>query len=111
MTLPNAPRQRQRVQPAATTVVQHTHKGEVVDEKVKNEGIAKRPKDGCGRVGVGGSVTHNMGDFNSVKVSVWAELPADEPGVTGLDGVYPVLSDWVDGKINAELDKALPEEK
>jgi hypothetical protein len=56
-----------------------------------------------GRVRVGGSVTRNMGDYNSVRVEVVFELPC-LPELSEANRVYEIASKFVDGKIKKELD-------
>ena len=54
------------------------------------------------RVRVGGSITKNMGDFNSVRVEVVAEMPCLS-FVEDIDKLYRNISRWVDQKLNREL--------
>jgi len=61
-----------------------------------------------GRVRVGGSVTRNMGDYNSVRVEVSFELPC-LPELSEANRVYAITSKFVDGKIKKELDIAANE--
>lgn len=58
-----------------------------------------------GRVGVTGSITRNLGDFNSVRVEVSLQLPC-LPEVSEAERVYNIASEFVDNKIQSELDTA-----
>lgn len=55
-----------------------------------------------GRVRVEGSVTRNMGDYNSVRVSVAVEMPC-YPTEAEVDACYAWCSTKVDAKIADEL--------
>lgn len=55
-----------------------------------------------GRVRVEGSVTRNMGDFNSVRVAVAIEMPC-YPVEAEVDACYAWCSTKVDAKIAEEL--------
>ena len=58
-----------------------------------------------GRINVRGSITRNLGDFNSVRVEVGLELPC-LPELSEVDRVYNIASNFVEEKIKAELDNA-----
>lgn len=58
------------------------------------------------RVRVGGSVTRNLGDFNSVRVEVSVELPC-QPTEADIDNASSYASHLVDGYIARELAIAL----
>ena len=58
---------------------------------------------------VEGSVTRNMGNFNSVRVAVMLELPC-YPVQSEIDRCYAYASQQVDEKIRSELQLAVPPE-
>ena len=58
-----------------------------------------------GRINVRGSITRNLGDFNSVRVEVGLELPC-LPELSEVDRVYDIASSFVEDKIKQELDNA-----
>lgn len=57
------------------------------------------------RIRVHGSITRNMGDFNSVRVEVMLELPL-LPEMSEVDRVYGIASGWVDARMAQELERA-----
>lgn len=57
-------------------------------------------------VRVSASTTKNLGDFNSVKVSVDVSLPCYPEG-TEIDRAYDICSAWVNQKIQDEVEYAL----
>lgn len=57
-------------------------------------------------VRVSASTTRNMGDFNSVKVSVDVSLPCYPEG-SEIDRAYDICSAWVNQKIQDELEYAV----
>lgn len=59
-----------------------------------------------GYVRVEGSVTQNMGNFNSVRVSVAVEMPC-QPTEDGVDRIYAWCSAKVDACIETELERAV----
>lgn len=62
------------------------------------------------RVRVEGSVTQNMGDFNSIRVAVCIERPCENTD-EAIEKCYETVSEQVDGFVNQELDLATqPEE-
>ncbi len=54
------------------------------------------------KVRVEGGITRNMGDYNSVRVSVVVEMPC-LPEITEIERCYQITSDLVDEMINREL--------
>jgi len=58
------------------------------------------------RVRVHGSVTRNMGDFNSVRVEVMLELPA-LPEISEIDRAHNIASEWVAARLELELSEAV----
>lgn len=57
------------------------------------------------RVGVSGSGTVNMGDFNSVQAKVWIELPC-APDPVSIQEAYDEASAYVERWVQRELDAA-----
>jgi hypothetical protein len=76
----------------------------VVEEKneelqhTKTE-ISKTP---LSRIKVGGSVTKNMGNYNSIKIEVMLELPCKSTKES-LQKAYVYASEWVSDKIEEEI--------
>jgi hypothetical protein len=54
------------------------------------------------KVRVEGGITRNMGDYNSVRVSIVIEMPC-LPEITEIERCYQITSDMVDEMINREL--------
>lgn len=57
-------------------------------------------------VKVNGSVTRNMGDYNSVRVEVAVDFPV-LPVMSEVERVYGILAQWVEGRLQNELDGAV----
>ncbi len=51
---------------------------------------------------VEGSVTRNMGDFNSIRIAVMVEMPC-YPNAADVDDCYDWCSELVDNKLQREL--------
>ncbi len=105
-------RTRQRTRKDGTLSVRRAHydAAKLIDETETIEKVDV-PFFGdveVGRVRVGGSVTRNMGDYNSVRVEVSFELPC-LPELSEANRVYDIASKFVDGKIKKELDCAVNE--
>lgn len=60
-------------------------------------------------VGVTIGLTKNLGDYNSIKVSVSLHMPCP-PTPEGIEDIYAVVLEWVDGKITA-IDNELNSKK
>lgn len=58
------------------------------------------------RVRVTGSITRNLGDYNSARVEVMVEIPC-YPEKSEIDRAYAFASEVVDQYIPVELDKAI----
>jgi hypothetical protein len=58
------------------------------------------------RLKVHGSITRNLGNFNSVRVECGLELPS-LPEMSEIDRVYGICSKFVEDKIEAELNNAM----
>jgi hypothetical protein len=58
-----------------------------------------------GKVNIRGSVTKNLGNFNSIRVEVGLELPV-LPELSEVDRVYEISSKFVENKLKQELDNA-----
>ena len=61
-----------------------------------------------GSVAVEGGITRNMGDFNSVRVSVNLTLPC-LPEMSEVERAYDTATRFVSGKVQEELDIAIRE--
>lgn len=84
--------------------------GELSEEKELQETVPC-PTFGnveVGRISVRGSITKNLGDFNSVRVECGLELPC-LPELSEVDRVYSIASNFVEEKIQQELDSASTE--
>ena len=109
---PPPTRTRQRTRKDGTLSVKRAHydAAKLIDETETIEKVDV-PFFGdveVGRVRVGGSVTRNMGDYNSVRVEVSFELPC-LPELSEANRVYDIASKFVDSKIKKELDCATNE--
>lgn len=58
----------------------------------------------CAVLTVGGKITKNMGEFESISVNVSLSMPCDPQSV---DQCYESTSEWVDRRLLEELDKAV----
>lgn len=56
------------------------------------------------KVGFSGTRTINLGNFNSVKVAVWIEMPCY---VEEINTIYPQVKQFVEAKLQAEVDEIL----
>lgn len=79
----------------ASVTVEKAHRGKVYDTEYKSTEAHKEPADLRGRVRIGGGVTINMGDFESVRVHVELEL-ACENTVDGLRSTHELVSPLLD---------------
>lgn len=86
-----------------TVLVKRTVYGETTEteQKVRVPIFATQPA----RVRVLGSVTRNLGNYNSAKVEVMIDLPC-YPEATEIDRTYNYISGLLDKYIPQELDKA-----
>ena len=103
-------RTRQRSTGAQSTDVTHRKDGQETALKedakaVVVEGVHPTPA----YVRVTGGATHNMGNYESVRVSVSVEMPCD-PNEDAVRNTYQQLSQWVDSMIQQETDLALGEQ-
>lgn len=104
------PRRRRPVREVEPDLhVERRESGKVVDEKKRTPRQVQEADrdrvDAFARVRVGGSVTQNMGDFNSVRVSVEVELPC-KPTTMDIEETYGLLSEKVDEFLERELELA-----
>jgi hypothetical protein len=109
MARPVRQRRLVRGEPVVGTVrTTHKRRGEVVadNQTDRAEGRKRMVPEVYGRVGVRGSSTVNMGDFNSVQVSVYVELPS-APGDEAMRKTYRRASDLVEEWIQEQLDAAI----
>lgn len=90
--------------PEATILVSRTAYGNEAQEKetIRVPAFHTTPA----RVRVVGSVTRNLGDYNSARVEVMVEIPC-YPEATDIDRAYAYASSLIDRYIPQELDKAL----
>ena len=79
----------------AAVTVERAHRGKVYSTERKSHEDSRAPADLKGRVRIGGGITVNMGDFESIRVHVELEL-ACENNVEGLQDTYDVLSPFLD---------------
>jgi len=103
-------RARTRSRPTPTTTTRTTRRdtGEKVSEHTndRQEEINRLPAiQGNGYIRVGGKITENQGDFNSVSVNVEVEMPC-APDFESLEDMYEKVSDFVSDKLEEELDIA-----
>jgi hypothetical protein len=84
--------------------------GELAEESENTETVPCPTFDNVetGRINVRGSVTRNLGNFNSVRVEVGVELPT-LPELSEVDRVYDICSKFVEHKLKDELDNATME--
>lgn len=109
MTTRSRTRPRKRISPQDTDVnagvtTQHRQSGQVAQED-EQEYPGQFPTEPHARVGLSCSVTQNMGDFNSVKVSAWAEKPC-RPTEMHMNETRKDISEMLDRWIEQELDIA-----
>ncbi len=106
-------RRRQRaVAPRGTVArpgsisVQRTnyHSGQVVSEVAEDGELLDVPvfQTDPAYVEVQGSITRNMGEFNSVRIQVSLSMPV-LPTMTEVDRVYAMASAWVEDRLEAEM--------
>ena len=93
----------------AKVEVVHKNRGETVARQVTDKAEARKVKvpEAFARVGVSGSSTVSLPDYNSVKVSVWVELPC-APDEASVQRTYQRGSALVEAWIQEQLDAALP---
>lgn len=103
----NAPaRNVRRDEEKRGVTVTHRHRGRIVSEEDEEESEPVRIEGDVARVGVGGSITENTGDYNSVQVRVWIERPCRDDD-RELERTYKKISDKVDDWLGRELDRAI----
>lgn len=103
-------RNRTRAEGSVSTSRQQKHSGEMADEEAETRRVPVNIED-CQNpayVQVGGGITKNMGDFNSIRVDVKVTMPC-LPTDDKVREVYKELSDTVDELLTEELE--LAEEK
>lgn len=78
--------------------VEKKHKGKVLDEKHAQETVSNPMlvQAAVAMVTVGGKQTINMGDYNSVSISVEVSLPCSKEEI---GDVYNFASEWVSARI------------
>lgn len=95
----------------AITTLTHKSGGYVAKETetVEKVGDPKLYDQPVCHVRVGGSITRNLGDFNSAKLEVHLEVPCLP---NEIDGVYDYATEWVSTRIQAaeeSLGAGMPE--
>lgn len=97
-------RERSRQRPGESATVEKLYKGRVYDhhDKSSQEPQVERMDRPMAKVRVGGGVTKNMGDYESVRVHVEIEMPC-EPTWEAVNELYPELSEYVDGRLRDEI--------
>lgn len=102
-----ATRSRTRTRHPGTVATSREHRacGQAYDraEDVQNPTVEVRGEPA--RVRVGGSVTQNMGDFNSIRVEVVVERPCEDTEEV-IAATYQAVSDQVDSFLQRELEMA-----
>lgn len=103
-------RRRQRTMGrSGVTSVQRTnyHSGSPVSESVEDGELLDVPvfQTEPAHVEVVGSITRNMGNYNSVRIEVKLCMPS-LPEMSEVDRVYSMASSWVEDKLNQELAQA-----
>lgn len=99
------PRQRQRVVGTEHVATERKQGREVVDATERNTSPSHDVPMEYARVRVEGSVTQNMGDFNSVRVGVLIERPCANTD-EAIDATYRDVSRTVDEYLQQELELA-----
>lgn len=99
---------RARRRETATSSVSTARKvgGQVVENDEAVQPVAELTYEGAKEpavVTVGGSITRNLGDFNSCRVEVRLAMPCDP---SEIDATYIKASEWVDTHLGQELDSA-----
>lgn len=85
----------------------HYHMGEMYSEEAETDTIeVPLFRTSPAYVKVSGSVTRNTGNYNSVRVQVDVSLPSYPEG-SELDRVYNICSEFVNHKIQDEVEYAL----
>jgi hypothetical protein len=104
-------RQRRRMvrgEPMAMgTTVERRERGRVVSRTEDVQEHIDEVPEAFARVGVKGSSTVNVGDYNSVQVAVWVELPCAPDGPS-VQRTYKRGSKLVEQWIQEQLDAAVP---
>lgn len=72
----------------------------LADEEIQMPAVVMIPADQLASVSVGGSQTINIGDFNSVKISVHLSLPSH---IHDLEATFEHASNWVSGKMEESV--------
>ncbi len=106
----DAVRQRsRRIARPATMSVQRTNydHGQPTSESVEDGELVDVPlfHTEPGYVEVEGSITRNLGNYNSVRVLVALRMPV-LPIMSEADRVYAMASEWVEARLEAEMVRA-----
>lgn len=62
--------------------------------------VHKAISDGCCRVGCSGARTINLGNYESVKIGVWLEMPCTKDDIAS---TYDFVTDWVGEQLTAAV--------
>ena len=102
----NRRRRRQRVVGTEAVSTERREGGQIVDAEESLESPAYEVPERFARVRVEGSVTQNMGDYNSVRVGVVIERPCADTD-EAIDQTYRDISSKVDEYVQEELSLAM----
>jgi len=90
---------------SSQTTTTKKRSGQVVDEKTDNQMLPESESMlNPAHVTVGGSVTKNLGDYESAKVAVQITRPCFDTD-EAIEHTYSQCAAWVDTKIREELAK------
>lgn len=88
----------------AVTTVQKD-KDESPEVATEQLGVVKNPK---AMVGLELGTTINIGDYNSVRVSVSLQVPCEGESVENIDETYEEALAWVTAKLEATVEEVIP---
>jgi hypothetical protein len=109
MSTPTRVRQRRAVNAKEGHViksVEHKMQGKLIDEADTNETFVGTDEANPAYVGVSGSTTKNLGNYESLKVSVSVNLPC-APTAPAVRKTFDAASEMVAEFIKLEIDNAL----
>lgn len=83
--------------------VEHKTKAGTQIHATTNVPVNKGVVDGGSKVGCSGARTINLGNYESVKFSVWLEMPCTKDTITE---TYDFVTDWVGEQLAAAVKQA-----